>query len=96
MLAYGGDYSACGPQIVPASAGIAGGEASVSDKVYKKIRVVGCSADSFEKAVELAVAKASETIHGISWFEVSEIRGAVRDGAPCEWQVTVDLGFKLD
>lgn len=68
----------------------------MSDKVYKKIRVVGCSGESLEKAVTLAIAKASESLHGISWFEVVEFRGAVKDGKPVEWQATVDLGFKLD
>jgi hypothetical protein len=68
----------------------------MSDKVYKKVRVVGCSGEGFEKAVTIAIAKASETLHGISWFEVVEFRGAVKDGKPFEWQVTVDLGFKLD
>ncbi len=71
-------------------------EVLLSDKVYKKIRVVGCSSKSFEKAVELAVSKAGGSVHGIAWFEVIEFRGAVRDGKPVEWQVTVDLGFKVD
>jgi dodecin len=70
--------------------------AFMSDKVYKKIRVIGCSTESFDKAVTLAITKASESLHGISWFEVVEFRGAVKDGKPLEWQVTVDLGFKLD
>jgi len=68
----------------------------MSDKVYKKIEVVGCSDESVESAVALAVAKASQSVHGISWFEVKEIRGSVRDAKPVEWQVTLDLGFKLD
>ncbi|MEW6336859.1 MAG: dodecin [Acidobacteriota bacterium] len=68
----------------------------MADKVYKKLDVVGCSAESIEKAVAVAVAKASETLRGLSWFEVKEIRGAVKDGKPTEWQVTVQLGFKLD
>jgi len=68
----------------------------MGDNVYKKIRVIGCSAESFEKAVTLAVTKASETLHGISWFEVVEHRGAVKDGKVLEWQVTIDLGLKLD
>lgn len=68
----------------------------MSDKVYKKIQVVGCSAESIEKAVEIAVAKAAESLHGISWFEIVETRGAVRDGKPSEWQVTLAVGFKLD
>jgi len=68
----------------------------MSEKVYKKIDVVGCSGVSIQKAVEAALAKASESLHGLSWFEVKEMRGAVKDGKPSEWQVTLRLGFKLD
>jgi flavin-binding protein dodecin len=68
----------------------------MSDKVYKKIDLVGCSAESMEKAVEAAIAKASESLHGLSWFEVKEVRGSIRDGKPTEWQVTLSTGFKLD
>lgn len=68
----------------------------MSDKVYKKVRVVGCSGESYEKAVALSIAKASESLHGISWFEVVEFRGAVQNGKSIEFQATLDLGFKLD
>ena len=68
----------------------------MSDKIYKKIDLVGCSAVSVEKAVETAIAKASESLHGLSWFEVKEVRGAIRDCRPSEWQVTLSAGFKLD
>jgi flavin-binding protein dodecin len=68
----------------------------MSDKVYKKIELVGCSAESIEKAVGLAVEKASASLHGLSWFELKEVRGSIRDGKPSEWQVTVLAGFKLD
>jgi dodecin len=68
----------------------------MGDKVYKKIDVVGCSAVSIEKAVEAAVAKAAESLHGLSWFELKEVRGAIKDNKPSEWQVTLRLGFKLD
>jgi hypothetical protein len=67
----------------------------MSDKVYKKIRVVGCSSKNFEDAVSLAVAKASESLDGLSWFEVVEFRGAVNGGKVEEWQATVDLSFKV-
>ena len=68
----------------------------MADKVYKKIQVVGCSGKSFQDAVTLAVGKAAESLRGLGWFEVTEIRGAIKDGKPSEWQVTVDVGFKLD
>jgi len=68
----------------------------MSEKVYKKIRVVGCSDESYEKAIAIAVQKASESLHGMSWFEVTELRGAIQEGQPVEWQVALDVAFKVD
>jgi dodecin len=68
----------------------------MADKVFKKVRLVGCSGKGFEKAIEAAVEKAAETVHGASWFEVVELRGALRDGKVSEYQATIDLGFKID
>lgn len=68
----------------------------MSTKVFKKITVTGCSEQSYEEAIEAAVAKAAESVHGMAWFEVTEMRGAIQDGKPCEWQATVDVGFKVD
>ena len=68
----------------------------MSTKVYKKITVTGCSAESYEQAIEAAVEKAAESVHGMAWFEVTEMRGAIHDGKPSEWQATVDVAFKVD
>ncbi|MEW6758611.1 MAG: dodecin [Acidobacteriota bacterium] len=65
------------------------------DKVFKKIRVVGCSTVSYEKAIQAAIKKAGETLENLSWFEVVEFRGAVGAGKVLEWQATVDLAFKI-
>jgi flavin-binding protein dodecin len=48
---------------------------TMSEKVYKKITVTGCSIESYEKAIEAAVEKASESLRGLAWFEVTEFRG---------------------
>jgi flavin-binding protein dodecin len=32
----------------------------------------------------------------VSWFEVAEQRGAIRDGKVTEFQVTLKVGFKVD
>ena len=66
------------------------------DKIYKKVEVVGVSDDSFSAAVESAVARASETVDHVSWFEVQELRGAVKDGKIAQYQVTVKLGFRVE
>jgi dodecin len=68
----------------------------VADPVYKKIEVVGTSSESFSQATANAVARASETIRNLSWFEVVEQRGNVADGVIQQYQVTLRIGFRLD
>ena len=67
----------------------------MSGNVYKIIEVVGTSENSYEEAIRVAVQRAAQTIKAISWFEVSEFRGAVRDGNVTEFQVILKVGFKL-
>ena len=64
--------------------------------VYKKIEIVGTSSESFAKAADVAVTKASESLHGLNWFEVGELRGRIVDGKIAEYQVSMKLGLKLD
>lgn len=66
------------------------------DHVYKKIEVTGSSATSFDDAVRTAIARASETVHRMRWFEVSEARGAIEEGVIGQWQVTLKIGFRID
>lgn len=64
--------------------------------IFKKVEIVGTSPVSFAEAVKVAVAEASKTLRHISWFEVVEQRGAIRDGSVQDFQVTIKVGFKLD
>ena len=66
------------------------------DHVYKKIEIVGSSANGFEEAVQNALARAGKTVRNMRWFEVVETRGHIEDGKVNEWQVTVKVGFTLD
>jgi len=68
----------------------------MSDRVYKKIRLVGVSRESYEKAIQSAMAEAGKTLHGLAWFEVIEQRGAVVEKGVIEFQVTIEVGFKVD
>lgn len=65
------------------------------ENIYKIIEIVGTSNESYEKAINNGVAKASETIKAVSWFEVVQQRGAVKDGKVAEFQVVMKVGFKL-
>ena len=66
------------------------------NNVYKKIEVVGASKKSLTDAIKVAVARAAETVKNMSWFEVVEQRGAIREGKVAEYQVTVKIGFRVD
>lgn len=65
-------------------------------KTYKKIEVIGTSAESFAKAVDAGVRKAAETVRHLDWFEVTELRGRIEDGRIAEYQVAMKLGLRVD
>ena len=68
----------------------------MSDHVYRVIEVVGSSPDGVDAAISNAVARAAATTRNLDWFEVTEIRGQLADGAVAHVQVGLKLGFRLD
>lgn len=68
----------------------------MADHAYKLIQVVGVSKKSYADATQAAVKKAAESLHGLAWFEAKEFRGRIEDGKVAEYQVKVDIAFKLD
>lgn len=68
----------------------------MTNHVYKSLELTGSSSLGIEDAVSTAIAKASETIRNIQWFNVVETRGHVHDGKVAHWQVTVKIGFTLE
>ena len=66
-------------------------------RIYKKVEVIGVAAGGLEEAVQAAVTKARQSLKGLSWFEVQEIRGHIgEDGQITEYQVVLKLAFELD
>ncbi len=68
----------------------------MSSHVYKSIELTGSSPTSIEDAVSTAIAKASETLRNIHWFNIVETRGHVENGKVAHWQVTLKVGFTLE
>ena len=66
-----------------------------TEHTYKVIELVGSSAESTEKAIENAVGRANQTIKGLDWFEVKEIRGNIQDGKIAWYQVKLAIGFRI-
>jgi len=67
----------------------------MENHIYKKIEITGTSDKSSNDAVEKAIAKASNSIQNLRWFEIVETRGSIKDGAVDRWQVTVKIGFTM-
>jgi flavin-binding protein dodecin len=69
--------------------------ARAGTRTYKLIELVGVSNESYADATKNAVARASETLRGLGWFQVTELRGLIQDGKISEYQVTLKVGFRL-
>ena len=68
----------------------------MSSNVYSKSEIVGTSTTGIDDAIRTAIARASTTLHGLDWFEVTEIRGHIEESAIAHYQVTLKVGFRLD
>lgn len=68
----------------------------MSDHIFKNVELTGTSSKSSDDAIQNALDKASKSIRGIHWFNVTETRGYVEDGKVQSWQVTLKIGFRLD
>ena len=66
------------------------------DRTYKVTEVVGTSTESVDTAIRNGVAKAAQTLRNLNWFEVTEMRGHIKDGEVGHFQVTMKVGFRLE
>ena len=66
------------------------------DHTYKVTEIVGTSADGIDQAIRNGVARASESLRNLDWFEVTEIRGHLAEGAVAHFQVTMKVGFRIE
>jgi flavin-binding protein dodecin len=67
----------------------------MEQRTYAVIELVGVSEYTYDDAARCAIARASETLDGLAWFKVRELRGSIRDGEVAEYQVSLELGFRL-
>lgn len=78
-------------------AALGGYRPPMSDQTYAITHVVGTSPDSVQQAIRNGIAKASQSVRNLDWFEVDEIRGHLsHEGEVLHFQVTMKVGFKYD
>ncbi|MFW6695035.1 dodecin [Streptomyces sp. MAR4 CNX-425] len=63
---------------------------------YRITEIVGSSPDGVDDAVRNGVARASQTLRNLDWFEVTQVRGQLENGRVAHWQVGLKLGFRLE
>ncbi len=68
----------------------------MSDSVYKVIELVGTSTESWEKAAENAISKASESLRDLRIAEVTAMDMHITDGKVESYRTKVKVSFKFE
>ncbi|HEX2323733.1 MAG TPA: dodecin [Streptosporangiaceae bacterium] len=68
----------------------------MADHIYRVAEIVGSSPESLQQAIRNGVARAGQRLRNLEWFEVTEIRGQIDDGAVAHFQVGLKVGFRLE
>jgi flavin-binding protein dodecin len=69
---------------------------AMSSRTYRVTEIVGTSPDGVDQAIRNGISRASQTIRHLDWFEVTEIRGHIREGQVEHFQVGMKVGFRLE
>ncbi|HEX2678583.1 MAG TPA: dodecin family protein [Polyangiales bacterium] len=65
------------------------------ESVYKIIELVGTSSESWEKAAQTAVERASKTLRDLRIAEVSELDMQIEDGKVIAYRAKIKVSFKV-
>lgn len=68
----------------------------MADRTYKLDEFVGTSSEGVDEAIRNAISRASKTIKHLDWFEVTQVRGYIRDGDVDHFQVTMKVGSRVE
>lgn len=68
----------------------------MANRTYRVTEIVGTSPETVEQAIRNGIGRAGQTLRHLDWFEVTEIRGNIVDGAVAHFQVSLKVGFRLE
>jgi dodecin len=68
----------------------------LSNRTYRVTEIVGTSPDGIDQAIRNGLARAASTLRHVDWFEVTQVRGQVKDGDVEHFQVGMKVGFRLE
>ncbi|MGW2509163.1 dodecin [Streptomyces scopuliridis] len=68
----------------------------MSHHTYRVTEIVGSSHEGVDDAIRNGIARAAQTLRGLDWLEMTEVRGHIVDGDIEHYQVGLKVGFRLD
>ena len=68
----------------------------MAESVYKVIELVGTSTESWEKAAEAAITRASKSLRDLRIAEVAELDMQIEDGQVRAYRARVRVSFKYE
>ena len=68
----------------------------MANRTYRLTEIVGTSTAGVDDAIRNGLGRAAQTVRHLDWFEVTEIRGHIRDGQVDHVQVGMKVGFRLE
>ncbi|MFI9234857.1 dodecin [Streptomyces cinnamoneus] len=68
----------------------------MSNHTYRVTEIVGSSQKSVDEAIRNGINRAAQTLRELDWFEVTQIRGHLENGAIAHYQVGLKVGFRLE
>lgn len=68
----------------------------MTDSIYKFIELVGTSTESWEKASEAAIKKATKTLRDIRIAEVTELDMQIDNGKVVAYRAKVKASFRIE
>jgi len=64
--------------------------------VFKKIKLIGTSTESFDAAADDAIDRAHKTLNNVQWLEVESLGVEVATADDVEYQAEVEVAFELE
>jgi flavin-binding protein dodecin len=68
----------------------------MAESVYKVITLIGTSPDSWEKAANAAVMKASKSLRDLRIAEIADLDMQIEDGKVKAYRAKVRISFKYE
>lgn len=68
----------------------------MTDHIYSVTEIIGTSKETVEDAIHNGIKTAAKTVRNLEWFEVTQVKGHIVNGAIGHYQVCMKLGFRYE